>query len=226
MKGYAYSAFSSSGRAPFLNLRLVKLLGDIEGDHDDDRHDERDRASEIPVARSQELGLDNISDEHVLAAAEELRNTEARYRGQEYQRDAADNAGKRKRERNLRKAAQTVRAEVLCRLDQAVIHLRERSIYLQDHKGNEVIDHSQYYRKFRVHHRDGSDTEQPQKLVEDAVVLKDADPRVGTHEHVDPGRECDDQNPLHLQAFTALRDVICRGISEQNADDRCDDRHS
>jgi hypothetical protein len=84
----------------FMRFSLLSLRGDLHvrlarephRDHDDDRHDERDGRTEVPVAGGEELGFDDVADEDVLSAAEELGNEEARHRGEEDERDARNDA--------------------------------------------------------------------------------------------------------------------------------------
>ena len=48
--------------------------------------------------------------------------------------------------------------------------------------------------KARVDHRHGADAEPRKDRVEDALVLQNAHPSIGAHQHVDPGRHGDEQN--------------------------------
>lgn len=52
-----------------------------------------DGTAEVPVAAGEELGFDDIADEHILTAAQQLGDKEAGYGRQEHQGDAAENTG-------------------------------------------------------------------------------------------------------------------------------------
>ena len=185
-----------------MRFSLLSLRGDLNvrlarqphRDHDDDRHDERDGRADVPVASGEELRFNDVADEDVLSAAEKLRNEEARHRGQEHERDAGDHAGKRERQRHAQECLHRRCTEVVGGFQKALVHLGKGRVNLQDHKGNEVIDHAEDDGKARVDHRHGADAEPRKDRVEDALVLQNAHPSIGAHQHVDPGRHGDEQN--------------------------------
>ena len=57
-----------------------------------DRHDHGNRAAEVPLTHGNKLVLDQISDEEILTAAQQLRDKERADRRQEYQGNSIDHA--------------------------------------------------------------------------------------------------------------------------------------
>ena len=90
---------------------------------------------------------------------------------------------------------------------------------LQNHKRNEVINHTQYHGECGIHHFERPDAEQPQKAVQKTIVLQNAHPCVSTHQHIDPCGQCNHENPEHLAFFRACCDGIGNGIAQKDADD-------
>ena len=94
---------------------------------------------------------------------------------------------------------------------------------LQDHEGNEVVDHAENDGKARVDHRHGTDAKPRQDGVEHALILQNAHPRIGAHQHIDPGGHGDEQDEDGVAAAAALGDDIGDGVAQHDADERCAD---
>ena len=62
-------------------------------------------------------------------------------------------------------------------------------------------------------------------MVEQTVVLQDAHPCIGAHEHIDPGGQCDDKDEEGA-AFAGARNGIRCGIPQDQTDNGGQDRHA
>ena len=72
-----------------------------------------------------------------------------------------------------------------------------------------------------LHRGEPEHAEQP---VEHAVVLQNAHPRVGAHQHVHPGGHRDEQDHDRVAAAGELRDDVGDRVAEHDADERGDER--
>ena len=87
----------------------------------------------------------------------------------------------------------------------------------QNHERQEVVNHAEYNGEIGVHHLERADAEQPEQMVQQTVILQNADPCIRAHEHVDPGRQCDDEDEEGA-AFARARNRIRRGIAQKQTD--------
>ena len=70
--------------------------------HHNRRHDHGNRASEVPLTYGNKLILDQISDEEILTAAQQLRDKERADRRQEYQCNSINHTRQGHRKRHAR----------------------------------------------------------------------------------------------------------------------------
>ena len=113
-----------------------------------DRHDHGNRTSKVPLTYGNKLILDQISDEEILTAAEQLRDKERADRRQEYECNSIDDTrqGHRKRHPPDKRLHARFAPKISARLQQRMIHLAQGRIDLQHHKGQEVVYHAQQHR--------------------------------------------------------------------------------
>src|SRR5438093_2783608 len=88
-----------------------------DGEHD------REHAAERPVARLQELLLDDVAYQAVFRAAQDVGDGENAERGNEYERRAGVHARERKRKGDAPETLPGIGAEVLRRIEQRLIVL-------------------------------------------------------------------------------------------------------
>ena len=91
---------------------------------------------------------------------------------------------------------------------------------LQDHKGNEVIDHPQYHSEGGMDHVERPDANKTEDAVQQTVILQDTHPCVGTHQHIDPCGQGDEHDPEKTAFFRPLCNSISNGVAQKDADDR------
>ena len=90
---------------------------------------------------------------------------------------------------------------------------------LQNHKRNEVVDHTQYHGEGGMDHMERPNAEQAQNAVQETIILQDTHPCVGTYQHIDPCGQGDEHDPEKSAFFRALCDHIGNGIAQKHADD-------
>ena len=92
----------------------------------------------------------------------------------------------------------------------------------QNHKGQEIVYHTQYHGKIRIHKLEWANVQQTQQVIEQTIILQNANPGLGAHQHVDPGRQRDDKNQLGA-AHAGTGNGIGSRIAQQQTDNGGDD---
>src|SRR6185437_10800330 len=100
--------------------------------------------------------------------------------------------------------------------EQRAVELHQIGVERQDHERQVGIDDAEIDREIGIEQREGADVEQPEEVVDDAVVLEQADPGVDTQQERTPERQ-DDQHQQHIaQAVRrAGEDIGHRVANEQ-----------
>ena len=126
----------------------------------------------MPVIDLFKLLLDDISDKKDLASAEQVREYERGHGRYEYHGDAADDAWQSQRENDFGEGLEFIGSQILCRLDHIDVYLDEAVINRQQHKWQEVIDHTQDNGVGCIDDLQGRQMENMQDGVDDTVFLQ------------------------------------------------------
>jgi hypothetical protein len=159
--------------------------------HQHDQQDDRDRRGHGPVAVVEELDPERLADHQRAGAAKQVGNDELAHGRNEHQQAAGQNARHGEPRGHLPEGADAGAAEIARGLDQRFIHLLERRIDRQHHEGQVGIDDADIDRGVGRQdlERRVDDTEPEQELVEQPLLLEDADPGVDADQERGPERQ-------------------------------------
>ena len=115
----------------------------------------------------------------------------------------------------------SVCTEILRRLDKTVVKLCHDGINRQNHIWQEIINHSQYDRTRGVDHVEGSDIYFCEYVVDNARILKQSHPCVGSEKKVHPHGNHDEHYHCALSSELHSRKNVCQRIGNQKANNRC-----
>ena len=206
---------------PF-HLGLIKAGGEAHAQQDDDhQHQAHGRAKVQVVGIAQELQLNQIANQQVGAAAQHTADDKGRDRRHEHLGDAGGNAGAGQRNQHAEQDLPDVAAQVLCSLDDRVVDLRHGRVDGQDHKrqGSCTPCPAPLRRRCWIM-LVGSEAEQAKKLVDEAVLLQQSHPRIGTQQKVHPHGQHDQHEHDMLLVGTQAGEKIANGKRHDQADGR------
>ena len=115
-----------------------------------------------------------------------------------------------------------------------MVQLNDDGINGQDHKGQVVIYHAQHHGALGVHHGEklqlgackvviqGDNTQLPEELIQQAVVLQNRHPGIGAQQKVHPHGQHNQHIGHALKRHTRAADKIGHGIADQQTDGRGD----
>ena len=169
------------------------------------------------------LPLDGVTDEEELAVAQLLGNIEGADGGDEHHADAGEHPRQAQRPHHPAQDLQIAAAQILGRLQQAVVHFGHHRINGHDHIGEIVIDHAHHHGGLGADDVHRPQTHQVQQSVEDAGILQNGHPGIGADEEVHPHGDHDQGDHGLLGAGGGPGDDIGHGIAHQQADDGGDD---
>ena len=150
-----------NGRQASYHHTLLVICVAVEEGHtkqNKNHQHKRQRRAEIVIVGLLKLALNYIADKVKGAAAEFLRNIEGTHARHKNHRNARNNAGQAHGHNTFLNNNKPVAAQILRRLDKAVVKLRHNRINGKYHKGQKVINHAQNDRARCVNHVDGLDT--------------------------------------------------------------------
>ncbi len=188
------------------------------------RQHDREHAAERPVARLEELLLDDVADQAVVGAAQDVRNGEDAERRDEDERRARVDARQRERKRDAPEALPRAGAQVLRGIEQRAVVLFEVRVKRQHHERQVHVDEAHEDRERAEEQRHGLDAEQSQKAIHRArdgrVGAEDDHPCVDADEEVAPERQDHEKQQEVAMLAVAARDQRRQRIREHEADQR------
>ncbi len=201
-----------------LSFFPVHPLHQAHGEQDDHRKDHGNGTTEVPVSNRDKLGLDQVTDEHVLSASQKLRNNEGGNGKKENHHNTIYHTRQGQLPDHLPEGLETVGTQIVGCLDQGFVHFIQGGMDRNDHKWHKVADQTYHYGKVRIHHADGTQPDFCQKVVDDSIIRQQVHPGIGTKKHIDPhwnGYQ-HDQKSLHF--FGTSCDDQGQGISQHQTD--------
>ena len=102
-----------------------------------------------------------------------------------------------------------------------MIHFHHNGIKRNYHKRKIVINHSEHHCSLGVYHLKRTDSEKSEKTVEKAVVFKNSHPGISPEQEVHPHGKHYEHEHRSSDIAGFSRHDICKGISHQKADNRC-----
>src|SRR6185312_16632627 len=110
------------------------------------------------------------------------------------------------------------------RLEQRLVELHQIGVERQDHERQIGIDDTQIHREIGIEHGDLRQPERLQQIVDDAVVLEKADPRIDAQQKAAPERQDDQHQQDIAPAVGRPGDEIGDRIADDERHDRRDQR--
>ena len=207
-------------RASAACARCSHTIGISSSMQQRDRHRARDR----PVAVTEELGPQHFADHQLLGAAEQRRDHELADRGDEHQHRAGDDARHRQRQRDLHERLPRTRAEIRSRFQQRQVQLLQVRVQRQDHERQVRVDDADVDREVGLQHHQRlvDDADPHQEIVDEAVVLEDADPGVHAQQERRPERQDHHHQQDVAPGGVGASDGVGDRIADQQAQERRD----
>src|SRR6185312_926773 len=110
------------------------------------------------------------------------------------------------------------------RLEQRLVELHQIGVERQDHERQIGIDDTQIHREIGIEHGDLRQPERLQQIVDDAVVLEKADPRIDAQQKAAPERQDDQHQEDIAPAVGRASDEIGDRVADDQRDDGRDQR--
>ena len=126
----------------------------------------------------------------------------------------------------LDKYLRRIRPQVLRRLYQAVIHFLERIINRVDHKGQEVVYHTQNDRPRCIDDGNIWQMEKGKNAVDNAIFLQERLPREGAEQEIHPHRKDEDEYHEAASPNAAAAQHQSQRIGQKQADGGRSQRHT
>ena len=150
------------------------------------------------------LPLDGVADEEKLAVAQLLGDIEGADGGDEHHVHAGNHAGNAQRKDHAPQHRSAVAAQVPRRFQQTNVKLGQDRIDRKHHIGEIIVDHADDDRSLGTDDMDGLNADRTQNAVDDAGILQNCHPRIGSDQKVHPHGDHDERHHGFLRFFLAL----------------------
>jgi hypothetical protein len=175
-----------------------------------------------PIARREELVIDQVADHLLLAAAQEIRRYKVSDRKHEYENRARRHPCRRQRQGDFEKCRHGRGAEITRGFRIGGIEPLQGGINREDDEGCVVVDEAEDDREFIV--EDGQWLRNHacihQDIVDHAHRIEQHDPGIGADEVIRPEGQDGEKQKRRLPAFRRAHDGIGGGIADEQGERR------
>ena len=206
-----------------LHFLVIELIEYAHADKHDDHKKKRYCRAVVGIilAARHKLSLDEVADKGISRTAEKLRYNERAYRRDKGHGYALRDSREAQRYHNLCENLSRVCAEVVCRLDNALVDLRHDRVQRYYHKRNVVVHHAENDRSLRIDKLKRRKTHCTEYRVnKSGLGFEYSHPRICSEKKIHPHRKHYEHYRDSLIIRRAFRHEIRKRIRHNKADHR------